>query len=177
MDERKNRQSWLDAGLRVLAAEGHEALRIMPIAEKLGVTKGSFYWHFKNLDEFHSALLEEWEKCHTQSVIEAVEEAGGEALQKLHRLAMKSVEANFKLGRAMRSWSLTHPGARGVVARVDKKRVDYLTNLLRETGRSKSEAEALGRWFYCMVIGYAILQGPKATPAQVSILVDTLAGT
>jgi AcrR family transcriptional regulator len=64
MEDKKNRLSWLNAGLQALTSQGPAGLRVMQIAKQMGVTKGSFYWHFKDLAEFQAAVLDEWERCH-----------------------------------------------------------------------------------------------------------------
>jgi AcrR family transcriptional regulator len=174
MEEKKNRQSWLNAGLKALASEGPDGLRIMLIAEQLGVTKGSFYWHFKNLEEYQLAVLEEWEQSHTQEIIECVEHAGGDAQTKLRNLFAGTISADFSLSRAIRSWSLTHPGVREVQQRVDQKRIDYVAKLLRGIGWSKEDAATLGRWGYCAFIGHATLNGPPVTEKQLNLILKTM---
>ncbi len=173
MEERKTRHSWLDAGLQALASEGPDGLRIMLIAEKLGVTKGSFYWHFKNLAEYQLAVLGQWEHSHTEQIIERVEHAGGNARAKLYNLAT-TVTSDFSLGRAIRSWSLANQDVSQVQARVDQKRIEYTAKLLREAGWSKDEALTAGRWAYCGLIGHSVLSGPPMTEKQIKLILATL---
>ncbi|MGZ5858291.1 MAG: TetR/AcrR family transcriptional regulator [Burkholderiaceae bacterium] len=174
MEEKKNRRSWLNAGLQALAGEGPDGLRIMLIAQHLGVTKGSFYWHFKSLEEYQTAVLEEWEQSHTQEIIERVEHTGGDAKTKLRNLFVGTISANFSLSRAIRSWSLSNPNVREVQARVDQKRVDYVAKLLRGIGWSKEDALTLGRWGYCAFIGHATLNGPPITEKQLNLILATM---
>lgn len=173
MEERRTRQSWLDAGLQALASEGPDGLRIMLIAEKLGVTKGSFYWHFKNLEEYQLAVLGQWEHSHTEQIIEYVEHAGGEAHAKLYNLLAVTVSSDFSLGRAIRSWSLANRNVQEVQARVDQKRIEYAAKLLRAVGWSKDEAVTLGRWGYCALIGHSELHGPSFTEKQLRLILTT----
>lgn len=174
MDDRKTRQGWLDAGLQALASEGPDGLRIMLIAEKLGVTKGSFYWHFKSLEQYQLAVLEQWEQSHTEQIIDYVEQAGGEPPAKLFNLFARTISSDFSLSRAIRSWSLANVSVRDVQARVDQKRVDYAAKLLRAIGWSKEESLTLGRWGYCALIGYAALEGPPLTEKQIKLILNTL---
>jgi AcrR family transcriptional regulator len=174
MDEKQDRQSWLNAGLQALANAGPEGLRIMPIAEQLGVTKGSFYWHFKNLETYQAALLEEWEQGHTQEAIECVESTGGDGHAKLRKLFMGSAVSDLKLGRAIRSWSLTHSGARDVQARVDQKRIAYLAHLLRAKGWPEQDAQTLAHWSYWAFTGYATVDGPPVTASQLELVLQIL---
>jgi AcrR family transcriptional regulator len=172
MDEKLNRQDWLSAGLEALAAEGPDGLRIMSIAEQLGVTKGSFYWHFRNLDEFQLSLLEEWEQRHTQQIIQYVEKKGGDSSTKLHNLMNATVGADARLALAIRSWANTHAVAREAQDRVDHDRVVYLTRLLTPLGWSVGEAQTLARWMYCALIGHFNLQGKPLISKQIDLILD-----
>ncbi len=174
MDDKQNRQSWLNAGLQTLASKGAEGLRVMLIAEQMGVTKGSFYWHFKDLEDFQTALLEEWERCHTQQAIEWVESIGGDAQTKLKNLFIGSASADFTLARAIRAWSLTHPKTQEIQMRVDEQRLAYLEQLLRGVGWSQNEATVLARWSYCAFIGYATLTGPNVNHEQLALVLSIL---
>lgn len=174
MDQKKNRKNWLDAGLSALASEGQEGLRVMAIAQRLGVTKGSFYWHFKNLEDYQSALLETWEQGHTQDAIACVESMGGDAATKLRKWFIGSIASDFTLARAMRSWSLNHRQACEIQARVDQKRIDYLDKLLRDVGWKKDQATTLGHWAYWAWVGYSTLEGPRITEQQADLILSVL---
>lgn len=174
MDDRLNRQRWLSAGLQALANDGPDGLRIMPIAEQLGVTKGSFYWHFKNLEDYRAAVLEEWERCYTQEAIEYLEKDNADPATKLRTWITGAAYADFKLDRAIRSWSLSNPAVREVRARVDQDRIHYLTRLLRAVGWSKDEAVTLGQWTYCAWVGYAALEGQVTTEKQLRLILSIL---
>jgi AcrR family transcriptional regulator len=174
MDQKKNRTSWLEAGLSALASDGPDGLRITAIAQRLGVTKGSFYWHFKNLEEYQSALLEEWAQGHTQDAIACVEGMGGDAASKLRKWFIGSVAADFTLARAIRSWSLNNQHACAIQARVDQRRIDYLDKLLRDAGWKKDQATTLGHWAYWAWVGYSTLDGPRVTEQQVDLILSFL---
>src|SRR5919201_4655764 len=83
---RTPRSSWIDEGLRALAAGGPDAVRIETLAEALGVTKGGFYWHFDDRGALLEEMLDAWERIGVDEVIERVEEGGGDARAKLWRL-------------------------------------------------------------------------------------------
>src|SRR4029453_6923285 len=84
---RTPRSSWIDAGLRALAAGGPDAVRIEPLAQTLGVTKGGFYWHFDDRRALLEEMLDTWERASVDDVIERVESGGGDARAKLRRLS------------------------------------------------------------------------------------------
>src|SRR6266480_2189603 len=83
---RTPRSSWIDAGLRALAAGGPDAVRIELLAQELGVTRGGFYWHFDDRRALLEEMLDEWERVGVDEVIERVESEGGDARAKLRRL-------------------------------------------------------------------------------------------
>lgn len=174
MNDRLNAQHWLDAGLRVLATEGPQGLRIMPIAQQLGVTKGSFYWHYRDLDDYQAALLREWEQRHTQQIIRAVEAQGGDPSAKLRNLFGLTVNADARLALAIRRWAASHAPARAAQERVDGDRVAYVAGLLGPLGWTQDEALFLARWTYGALIGYFSLQGPTVTAAQMDLLLAVL---
>jgi AcrR family transcriptional regulator len=174
MDDKENRQSWLNAGLQGLAMQGPQGLRVMLIAKQMGVTKGSFYWHFKDVAEFQAAVLDEWERCHTRQAIACVEAAGGDAATKLRNVFLGSAGDNFALARAVRAWSLTDAHARDVQTRVDQWRIDYLEQLLRGVGWPVDEAVVLARWSYCAFIGYSTVEGPMVNVKQLELVLGLL---
>jgi len=174
MDTKLDRQRWLSAGLQALANEGPEGLRIMPIAEQLGVTKGSFYWHFRNLGEYQAALLEEWEQCYTREAIDWMESDTSDPGAKLRTWITGAAYADCRLDRAIRSWSLTNANVREVRSRVDQDRINYLAKLLRNIGWSEEEAMTLGHWTYWAWVGYAALDSPVSTQAQLKLILSVL---
>lgn len=174
MNDKLNQDRWLGAGLQVLAEEGPEGLRIMPIAQQLGVTKGSFYWHYRNLEDYQSALLKEWEQRHTRQVIHHVEGKGGEAPDKLRNLVSISFNADARLAQAIRRWAITNPQVREAQARVDHDRLAYLVSLLRPLGWPQAKAEFLARWLYGALIGYFSLQGPAVGTMQLDLIMNML---
>jgi len=175
MDDRLNAQHWLDAGLDQLAVHGPDGLRIMAIADKLGVTKGSFYWHFRDLNEYRAALLEEWERGHTQQIIDHVEKTGGDAAAKLRNLMIVTVTADARLAQAIRSWGHNDALAGKAVKRVDKKRLAYLSGLIHGLGWPQDDAETLAHWSYCALLGHFALHSPVLTQQQIDLLLSTLA--
>jgi AcrR family transcriptional regulator len=83
---RTPRSKWIEQGLRALAAGGPDAVRIEPLAQALGVTRGGFYWHFADRRALLEEMLDTWERATTEEVIEQIESAGGYAGAKLRRL-------------------------------------------------------------------------------------------
>lgn len=155
MDERLNRQAWIDAGLSKLAEEGPQSLKVMGIAQQLGVTKGSFYWHFSDLQAYKTEVLRAWESKYTLDVMQQANGVSSDARTKLHFLLKATFAQRSELGCAIRAWALTDEHVAQAQQRVDQGRISYVTELLREIGWPAEDAAALSRFLYYAVIGYS----------------------
>jgi AcrR family transcriptional regulator len=124
---------WLEAGMQALARDGFHALKAEPLAKALGVSRGSFYWHFADVTMFHQALIQHWRQLATEAIIAEVEhiECGPERLRTLLRRAL-SAEATFEI--RMRSWAAVDASAAVAVAHVDRARQTFISRLLVEGG-------------------------------------------
>jgi len=87
---RLSRETWTEAALEAIAEGGIAAVAVVPLARRLGATKGSFYWHFDNRDELVAAALADWEQTHTSAVISEIDAASDDPRQQL-RLLFKRV--------------------------------------------------------------------------------------
>ncbi len=157
MDDRLTREDWLTAALGALAREGAPALRVEPLAKRLGVTKGSFYWHFADRPGLLSAVLAEWERRATDAVIVEVEAEVGTAAdgaaERLATLFRLTAGVDGRLERAVRAWATSDNEARAVQARVDGRRRAYLETQFAALGFSAGEAASRARLSYQAVIG------------------------
>lgn len=158
----------------MLAQQGAERVRIMPIAEELSVTKGSFYWHFKNLDEYHVSLIQEWERRDTLQAIAFVESMQGDAQSKLQCWITGASMSDFHIAKAIRAWSISNPMIAEVQSRVDQKRIDFLKKLLREVGWPKEDADTLANWTYWAFIGFSTLPEPAISNKQLKLILEIL---
>ena len=144
---RTPRSSWITQGLEVLAAGGVDAVRVEPIAARLGVTKGGFYGYFSGREQLLAEMLSVWEKEVTAGVIAAVESSRSrDARERVQRLAQAIDDPDRVTMRvdtevAMREWARRDPAAAEVVARVDQQRTAYLRSLFGEFC-SPEEADA-----------------------------------
>jgi AcrR family transcriptional regulator len=172
MDERLNRQAWLDAGLAKLAEEGPQALKVMGIAQYLGVTKGSFYWHFSDLQAYKAAVLQEWESKHTHKLMRQAEGVGADARATLRVLLKATLAQKSPLGSAVRAWALSDENVAQAQARVDKDRLSYVAALLLGMGWPADDAAALSRCIYYTVIGYFNTGAQAMTERDIDLYLD-----
>jgi AcrR family transcriptional regulator len=172
---RLGRQEWIDAALRTLAEQGVEGVRVERIAEVLGVTKGSFYWHFKDRSALLEAVLDAWKLRATGDVIALVEQTGGDAAQRMRTLGKRVFSADGRLDRHIRSWATHDPLARTALDEIDRRRTDYLRALLLEYGFTPEIADARTLFVYRALIGQ-FQMGPTAQPTarQLELMIDML---
>lgn len=140
-------QNWVDAGLRELAEQGVDGVRVERLAKSLGVTKGSFYWHFRDRDALLSAMLSSWRRRATLDVIERIdrsEETPLDRFRALMRLQFRGRRARegAAVELSMRLWARRDKAARAAMAEVDELRLRYIAGLIQACGAPAGEAEA-----------------------------------
>lgn len=167
------RQDWITKGLKVLAESGIEAVRVEPLAKLMNVTKGSFYWHFKNREDLLEAMLQEWETRETDNVIKQVEEVGGDAGAKLLKLFQLAYEDDGQLEKAMRTWAANDARATAAIAQIDQRRLDYLQDLFLQIGFPAVDAKARARlgyysWVGEFTVGIPTSQAERLAEAQLN---------
>jgi len=153
-DRQLNRESWVLVAFDTLYEDGIDAVRIEPLAKKMNVTKGSFYWHFKNRTELHEALLSYWEKEMTQSVLDAANEFHGSPKQRLINTLRDVIgKERTKYDPAVRTWARNDTKVKKVVEYIDKIRLSFLHGLFVDIGFDKQEAEIRSRLMYYYIMG------------------------
>jgi AcrR family transcriptional regulator len=151
---RTTRAGWIDAGLSALAAGGPDAVRVEPIAARLGVTKGGFYRHFADRAAFVSALLDEWERRSVDEVIARVEAGDGDAAKNVRRAgALTFSDELLPLDLAVRAWARNDSGVAARLRRVDNARISYLRSQFAEIAGHRGEVEARSLLAFALAIG------------------------
>jgi AcrR family transcriptional regulator len=139
---RFHREAWLRAAMEVLAREGQAKLRIDKLAGELGVTKGSFYHHFKDRDDFVHGLLDYWARTYTDQIIEEVSALKGPAEDRLLQV-MQGIERQGldRYDIAFRSWAAQEPSVAKGIRKVDLKRYKFIHSLFAEMGFRGNDLE------------------------------------
>ncbi len=128
--------AWIEAGLAQLTASGPMALRAEPLSRHLKTSKGSFYWHFKDVPAFQAALLAQWkERAMAQLAHDAT--LGGSDTDKMIRFG-QSVQAD-KAGPALRAWAQGDKSVAKTIAAVDAARMKQLIGLMTDIGVSNED--------------------------------------
>jgi AcrR family transcriptional regulator len=150
---RTPRSTWIEAGLRALAAGGPDAVRIEPLARALGVTRGGFYWHFADRRALLDEMLDTWERATTDEAIERVESAGGDAAAKLRRLFALTSSGVVAVDLAVRDWARREQAVAERLRRIDNRRMDYLRSLFGAFCSDADDIEARSLLYYSLLIG------------------------
>ena len=169
-------QDWLDHGLKALATRGFSALKAEPLAKEMGVSRGSFYWHFADIGAFHAAILKRWREVAAEAIIANVEAAAGDD-EPLAVLLRRVFSERLALERAVRSWAIADGEARYAVMAIDRRRLDYVEGLIRARGLSPDIAQIRAQILYWAFLGYALSDRPLSKAQAETVIERALAGT
>ena len=178
MENRKNADDWADAALDAFATGGVRAASIPSIARALGVTKGSFYWHFRSLDELIAAALKRWEERDRAALDElrAIAEPR-KRLAALFAEAMKAPQAHALLAALSGS---SMPAVSSSIRRVSERRVRFLADAYSELGFGADDARDRALLVYAAYVGLIHLRGESSSlrsPKQIDAIVEHAVAT
>ena len=145
---------WAQAALDVLGEQGLSAVGVEPLARRLGVTKGSFYWHFPSREALLTAALEHWESVEQETVfgkLAAIPDPR-ERLRSLFLLVAHEAKTHIIYSELLKA--LDHPLVQPVMERVSKRRLDYLCASFRQAGLGRADAQHRARLAYAAYIGF-----------------------
>jgi AcrR family transcriptional regulator len=175
---RTPRSTWIEAGLRALAAGGPDAVRIELLAKSLGVTRGVFYWHFDNRRALLEDMLDAWERATTDEVIEQIERGGGTARAKLRRLfELTSSDRLLGIDLAVRDWSRRDHAVCDRLHTVDNRRMDYLRSLYSAFCSGADDVETRCLLSFSLLIGnhfIAASHGAHSRPQVIEMALKQL---
>jgi len=164
-----SRDDWLQAALETMRQAGVDGVKVAPLASRLGVTTGSFYWHFNNRRELLDLLLEYWERTTTNVVIEEAKRFEGtpeDRILLLMQRVMKDDLAGYDLPVWL--WAQSDSDANAVFQRVLEKRFAFTTWMFRDAGFSRREAENRARMTVVYMMGESTLvRQSKSASARV----------
>jgi len=170
------KSQWTQAALEALRKGGVAGVRVERLAAGLGITKGSFYWHFRGRGELLDALLEFWASEMTEAEFERVQAVRGGLAARLRTLADDVLEKGMgRYDPAVRAWARSDRKVAAAVAQVDRRRVRALTGLFEEGGFTSAEARTRARLFYTFLLGEPQVRAPAREPAELTRMVNILA--
>lgn len=157
-----NKSDWVDAATGILVDENVRGIRIDVLCKKLGVTKGSFYWHFSARPALLKAMLEQWHSRMTTNVISRLGAGSGSPIDRLRALitlprATRS-PAFASIEQSIRDWSRRDSQAFAAVKEVDRIRLDYITDLFTQQGVAPELAARRAYIAYALLMGDSVLR-------------------
>ena len=160
--ESLDRAAWIAAALNIVAQDGIDGLRIESLAKKLGVTKGSFYWHFRDRRDLIDAVLDHWRAGRIRDIRkQTAAEPGGELAALRHTIDVYAAAKNRKgisIEAAIRLWAQQDANGLAVVEEVDAERLECTRRLFLALGLPKAEAAARSALLYAYVFGFSMMQ-------------------
>jgi AcrR family transcriptional regulator len=172
---------WEHAALDVIAEQGVAAVAVEPLARRLGVTKGSFYWHFGTRDELLEATLRRWEQADAEALIAQVDRIADprERLVELFRRTSREMRSHVIYSALLKA--LDHPAVRPVMQRVSQRRIQYLALAYRALGLSRRDATDRARLAYGAYVGFLqlmmLLKLQRMTSEEFEAYVDHVIAT
>jgi AcrR family transcriptional regulator len=173
MSDQLSAQDWLDQGLKALATQGYLALKADLLAKAMGVSRGSFYWHFADIDAFHAAVLKHWHEVAAEAIIAQVK-ASADLGEPLAVLLRQVFSEKLALERGVRSWATFDAGARAAVQAIDRRRLDYVASLIRERDVPEEIAQARAQILYWAFLGYALSEKPLPKASREAMLTELI---
>lgn len=163
-----DRAAWTKAAIDVLAEEGITGVRVEVLAKRCGVTKGSFYWHFRDRQDLLDAMLQVWKEGRMVDIVKQTRAEPGHELDRLyHVIDVYSTSRNrrgIRIELAVRDWARRDAAAAKVVEEVDAMRLDLAGRLFLACGCSQKEASARSLMLYSYVFGQSLMVFDRSAP-------------
>lgn len=168
---RLTRDDWLDAAFQAVVEGSFDQVRVLVLADALGVTRGSFYWHFADHAELVSALIARWREREVAANLEMAKQGSGDPRTDLELLLQTALAhagadlGNMRFELALRGLGRRDPAVAEMLADVDGQRMELFTAKFRRYTGDDKKAGELALLFYLAVVGsYQALSRPKNPP-------------
>lgn len=170
---------WTERALALVMDEGVGAIKINRLCRDLGVTKGSFYWHFSDLDALLAAIAERW-ATETRAVLSGLADLEGlPPLERIRAMALRLIDdRSWSVERALREWAKDDAVVAAVVVESDRFVFELVQAALLELGHSEQDARLRAGLLVYAGIGFAHGQAslPQPTEGDIENLVRFLSG-
>lgn len=167
-----NRDDWISAAIRIFISEGVEAVRVLRLANHLNVSRGSFYWHFKDRADLLNCISDHWVETNINTISLAMNSGNTlhECLLAVLEKWILELEFSPRLDMAMRHWAQIDPEIDSKVREADLKTIQGFQMLFERFGYGSEEAFIRGRNLYMMQVGYYVLDLKEATEVRLGYL-------
>lgn len=181
--QRGSKELWLDAAYALLISGGIDAVKVMPLAKRLNLTRTGFYWYFEDIAELHAAMIQRWEDENTSPLIERCERDAGSICEALFNLIdcwLDPTLFDSRLDLAIRNWARVDRDLQIRLEKVDALRIAAVANMFRRFGYTEEQAEVRGLTTIYTQVGYISMQVEENWQerlARVPHYVELFAGT
>ncbi|MEX2498268.1 MAG: TetR/AcrR family transcriptional regulator [Wenzhouxiangellaceae bacterium] len=149
---------WELAALDLIADKGVSSLAVEPLARRLGITKGSFYWHFASRDELLDQAMKRWERRDLEHLARSLDSDQPAAERLTEFILRTSRQSRSHQIHAALCAASDHPRVKPVIERITQRRLEYLAKAFRELGMDDEAARHRARLTYTSYVGYIQLQ-------------------
>jgi AcrR family transcriptional regulator len=168
---RGSAELWLDGAHAILIESGVEAVKIGPLAARLGLSRTSFYWHFVDREALLDGLVARWRATNTAALLGQIAHPSSTITQAILTLFDAWVDPRLFDSRAefaVRTWALTDPRVAKALAEEDATRIAALTGLFLRHGYAEDEADTRARTVYFTQVGYIALRAEEDFDARMT---------
>ena len=158
---RTTQEDWLTLALDILVSDGVENVKVLTLAQRLDVSRSSFYWFFKSRQDLLDRLLDRWRQTNTAAIVERAGRPADNIVQAVLNVFECWVDDRLfdpKLDFAIREWSRRSGPVRHVVDQADDARIEALKQMYSRHGYATDDAFVRARVLYFMQIGYYSLE-------------------
>lgn len=153
--------------MEIMLQENIKGIKINTLCTKLGVTKGSFYWHFSKRSDLLVSMLKQWRQRMTMNIIRKLKgrsEQGFDWLKEILRATRHPRADHYaSIEMNIRDWARRNEMPRDAIQEVDQTRINFFEQIFMEDGFSKEEAVRRAYMAYCIQMGDAILNKSMTT--------------
>ncbi len=172
---RGSAEVWLDAAYDLLVEGGVEAVKVMPLAAKLGLSRTSFYWHFADREALLAGLVARWQSQNTANLIgRTLAPAGSiaEAMLNVNDCWITPALFDSRMEFAIRTWALTDSALAQVLAGVDEVRIQALTAMFETFSFAPLEARIRAQTVYLTQVGYIAMRTEESLELRLQRIPD-----
>jgi AcrR family transcriptional regulator len=179
---RGSKELWLDAAYELLIDGGVDAVKVMPLAKRLNLTRTGFYWFFKDIAELHNAMIQRWENKNTGNLIERCTLPAtniGEALFNVMDCWLDPTLFDARLDLAIRNWARIDADLQIRLDQADARRIQAVSQIFDRHGYTPEQSEVRGLTVIYTQIGYISMQVTETNKerlARVKHYVELFAG-
>ncbi|PLX66716.1 MAG: hypothetical protein C0603_10965 [Denitrovibrio sp.] len=145
------RDIWIECGYEILAEKGHEFITVDELSTRMGISRGSFFYHFKNRDGFIKAMMTKWVED-TENIIAGLDYSGTfeECYDKVTN-GILCFDVNRELN--IRTWGGSEQIVKDCIVEIDRKRLDSFKNIFAKLPLNEDITNTLAKFRYSLLIG------------------------